>query len=282
MILEKIKNGLETGLVGREICCLEEVTSTNDKARELASEGAEEGVVVVSERQSHGRGRLGREWISPEGGIWFSVILRPKIGPREALKLTIITAVAVAKAIRENLGLDARIKWPNDVLIRGKKVSGILIETSTSHDLIDYAVVGVGINANIDLKSLPILIRSTTTSLMEEMKGVVERESLLQVLLMKLETYYYVFTEGGFDSILGEWRSLNCVLGAYVEVASPVGTVEGWAIDVDGEGALMIRLKDGTIKRIVSGDATLKRFMEPFFQAEPIEHDSVKTFGDEP
>ncbi|MFQ6075539.1 MAG: biotin--[acetyl-CoA-carboxylase] ligase [Candidatus Bathyarchaeia archaeon] len=263
MIMGKIKDGLRTDFVGKEMYCFKDVTSTNDLAKELASEGAGEGVVVISEKQSSGRGRLGRKWISPEGGIYFSVILRPKMRPKEALKLTFLTAVAVVKAIRKTVKLNARIKWPNDVLINGKKVCGILTEMSTSRGLIDFAVIGVGINANIDVNSLPSPLRSTSTSLMEEMRGEVERERLLRVLLTELENYYTMFTEGGFDLILGEWRDLNCVLGAYVEVVGLEGTVEGRAVDVDGDGALMIELEDGTIRRVISGDAALKSLPQP-------------------
>ncbi len=267
MKLERIRDGLKTDFMGREIHYFKRVTSTNDLAKELASKGVGEGAMVIAEEQTSGRGRQGRRWISSKGGIWFSVVLRPKISPREAYKLTFLTAVSVVKTIREMFRLDARIKWPNDILINYKKVCGILTEMNTSNNLIDFVVVGVGINANIDLTSFPEQLRGTVTSLREEVKREVICEEFLQFLLGLLEQYYNMFVMEGFCVILEEWKTLNCVLGGDIEVISLDETVQGRAVDIDRDGALIVRLGNGTIRRFVVGDVSLRKF-EPFFDLD--------------
>ncbi|MFQ6064369.1 MAG: biotin--[acetyl-CoA-carboxylase] ligase [Candidatus Bathyarchaeia archaeon] len=265
--LSKIKEELQTDFVGRETHHFAEITSTNDVAKELAAKGAKEGTLVISETQTLGRGRLGREWASPEGGLWFSIILRPKVDPRDAPKLTFTAAVAVARAIREMFNLEAEIKWPNDVLICGKKVCGILTETSIKGEIVDFVVVGVGINANASLDSFPENLRDTITSLKEEIKEEIEREEFLCALLEKLEHYYKLFLQKEFDLILEEWRRLARFLGQYVEVASFDERIKGLAVDVDQDGALVIKLRNGTAKRVKEGDL---RIQKPPFRREDI------------
>ena len=255
----KIKERLQTDLMGREIHHFAEVSSTNDVAKELATNGAEEGTVVISETQTLGRGRLGREWASPEGGIWFSIILRPEVEPKDASKLTFVGAVAVARVIREMFNLRAEVKWPNDVLIGGKKVCGILTETSTKGDALNFVVVGVGINANASLNSFPESLRNSLTSLKEELKEEIERERFLRALLEELEHYYTMFMRKNFDLILEEWRNLAGFLGQYVEVLSFDEKITGRAVDVDQNGALIIKLRNGTVKKVMSGDVTIQK-----------------------
>jgi len=256
---EKIKNGLQTDFIGREIHYFIELSSTNDLAKELAMKGAEEGTVIIAETQSHGRGRLGRRWISPRGGIWFSTILRPQVSPKDALKLTLMTAVAVAKTIGNTFNLNAEIKWPNDVLIKGRKICGILTEMRARENIVDFVVIGVGINANVNVDTFPEYLKRSVTSLEKEMKRDIERERFLRALLEELERYYKIFERNGFDIILREWKSLSSLLGAYVEIAGFDERIEGLAIDVDQNGALMIKAKDGTIRKVMSGDATLQK-----------------------
>jgi len=255
----KIKDGLQTDFIGRMIHHFTEVTSTNDVAKELAAKGAKEGTVVISETQILGRGRLGREWISPQGGVWFSIILRPEIAPEEASKLTLVAAVAVTRAIREAFNLEAEIKWPNDILIGGKKACGILTETTTKGAAENFVVIGVGINANISLNSFPENLRNSLTSLKEELKEEIEREEFLRALLEELERRYKMFMQKKFDSILEEWRNLAGFLGQHVEVVSFDEKIRGWAVDVDQSGALLIKLENGTVKRVMSGDVTLQK-----------------------
>jgi biotin-[acetyl-CoA-carboxylase] ligase BirA-like protein len=254
----KIEEELQTDFIGQEIQHFSEVTSTNDLAKELAAKGTKEGTVVISETQTLGRGRLGREWASPEGGIWFSVILRPEVAPKDASKLTFVAAVAVARVIREMFSLEAEIKWPNDVLIGGKKVCGILTETSTKGDVVNFVVVGVGINANVSLDSFPENLRDALTSLKEELKEEVEREEFLRALLKELEHYYMMFMQKKFDLILEEWRNLAGFLGQHVEVISFDEKIRGRAVDVDRNGALIIKLRNGTAKKVMLGDVTIR------------------------
>ncbi len=257
----KIKDGLQTDFIGREIHHFAEVTSTSDVAKELAAKGAEEGIVVISETQTLGRGRLGREWASPVGGIWFSIILRPEVDPKDASKLTFVTAVAVTRVVREIFDLKAEIKWPNDVLIGEKKVCGVLTETSTKGDVVSFVVVGVGINANVSLDSFPESVGNSITSLKEELKEEIEREEFLRALLEKLEHYYTMFMRKKFDLILEEWRNLASFLGKCVEVVSFDEKIRGRAVDVDRDGALMIELRNGTVKKVMSGDVTLQKIL---------------------
>lgn len=255
----KIKERLRTKFIGQEIHHFAKVTSTNDVTKELAAKGAKEGTVVISETQTLGRGRLGRDWASPEGGIWFSIILRPQVDPKDASKLTFVAAVAVARILREMFNLEAEIKWPNDVLIGGKKVCGILTETSTKEDVVDFVVVGVGINANVGLDSFPENLRNSITTLKKELREEIEREGFLCALLEALEQYYTVFMGRNFDLIFEEWRNLAGFLGHYVEVVSFDEKTRGLAVDVDRDGALMIKLRDGTVKKVISGDVIVQK-----------------------
>jgi biotin-[acetyl-CoA-carboxylase] ligase BirA-like protein len=256
--LQKIKEKLQTKLIGKTIHYLSEVASTNDIAKEMAALRAKEGTVIVAGIQTGGKGRFGRKWASPKGGLWFSTILRPKLHPREIPKLTIVSSLAVAKTISQLFNLKPEVKWPNDVLINAKKVCGILSEANTRGGTINFVVVGVGLNANIELNSLPKQVRENATSLKQELNRNIECEQLLCVLLEKIEHYYVMLINREFNSVLEEWKSLCGFLGSYVEVTSWEKKIEGWAIDVDETGALILRLQDGTLKRILSGDVNPK------------------------
>jgi len=244
-------------VIGHKISRFAEVTSTNDVAKELAAQGAEEGTVVVAEVQTCGRGRLGKEWLSPKGGIWFSMILRPKVKAKDTFKITFLTAVAVAKAIRKMFRLNAEIEWPNDVLVNGKKVCGILTETSIRGEKVDSVVVGVGINANIDINFFPKNLKKAVTTLSTELNREIDRKKFLRKLLEELEAYYKRFKEDKFDSVLEEWKRLNRLFGANVEVVSLDEKITGKAVSVDKNGALIVRLADGSTRKVFSGDVTL-------------------------
>jgi BirA family biotin operon repressor/biotin-[acetyl-CoA-carboxylase] ligase len=252
----KVKYG-QTKVIGQKIHYFEEVTSTNDVAKELATLRAKEGTIVIAEVQTSGRGRLGRDWLSPKGGVWFSIILHPEVKAKDVFKVTFLTAVAVAKTIRKIFKLNAEIEWPNDVLINGKKMCGILTETSIRGENVDSVIVGVGINANVDINFFPKHLKKTVTTLASEVKREVDREKFLHVLLKELEAYYKMFKENNFDSILEEWKQLNRLFGANVEVVSFNEKIEGQAVNVDQNGALIIRLADGTTRKVFSGDVTL-------------------------
>ena len=248
----EIKAGLKTGIIGKEIKYFKETESTNTTAREMAGKAAE-GTIVIAESQTGGRGRMGRKWLSPEGGIWLSIILKPKMQPVYAPRITFLAGVAVAKTIR-SLGLEAKIKWPNDVLVRGKKVCGILTEIEAEIDLIDYCVVGIGIDANVDTESFPEEFRESSTSLKKELGHEINRVAFLQRLLEEFEVRYLKLQKEGFLPILEEWRSMSATIGEWVKITTQSRIIYGEATGVDNDGALIVETGEGKLEKIVSGD----------------------------
>ncbi|MDY7081862.1 MAG: biotin--[acetyl-CoA-carboxylase] ligase [Halobacteria archaeon] len=221
-----------------EIEYYDEADSTNAVAEEEARDDAPEGTVVVAEKQTAGRGRREREWSSPPGGVWMSLVLRPTMPPRDASVITLIAAVAVARAL-ETVGAEPSIKWPNDVMIGDRKVCGILTEMQADAERIDYAVVGIGLNANIE----PPIEKST--SLRNEI-GDVNRASLVASILAEFDELY----DAPHDEILEEWRSRSSTVGREVRVEMPNETVEGEAVGVDSTGALRVKTAEG--ERVVT------------------------------
>jgi len=248
---EEIKIGLKTALIGQTIHYFDEVESTNNVAKKLAHE-SEEGTVVIAELQKSGRGRMGREWISLHGGIWLSVILKPTILLAHAPRLTLVAGLATAKAMRK-LGVDASIKWPNDVLISGKKVCGILTEVNAEMEQIDYVVVGIGINANVDLDAFTEEVREGSTTLAAELGKPIARAAFIQDLLYELEQEYIKFRTRPFSSILDEWISLSDTIGREVTVMTPSKMFEGRAVGITEDGALVIENTDGTREEVIAG-----------------------------
>ena len=254
--VDLIKNKLRTKFIGKEIKYFEEIGSTNDIAKELARKGASEGILVIAERQIGGRGRRGRAWHSPSGGIWFSLLLRPKLTPQEVPKLTFVAAIAVARVIR-SLDLNAEIKWPNDILIDcKKKICGILCETEID---LGYVVVGIGVNANFNKEYLPEELQETATTLKSELNENISRNHFVALLLNEFEDFYVTFLEKGFSPILDAWKELSCILGENVIVYQDHTKYFGKAIDVDQSGALVLKLKNGSITKIFSGDVSIRR-----------------------
>ena len=259
LLPEEISLGLNTHFIGKHVLYREEVTSTQDVAGELAQRGVEEGMVVISERQTRGRGRKGRSWDSPAGGgIYLSIVLRPNFSLTQVIQIPLIAGVAVSRAIKRVTPLQPRIKWPNDITIGGKKVGGILTETSSEIDRVNYIVLGIGINVNTQRSLLPEPIRVVATSLAEECGEYVSRVRFLQCLLAEFETLYNEFLVSGFDTIREEWKALDNTIGSWVKVSSGEEEIEGEALDIDREGFLLIRKKDGDVKRIISGDVSLE------------------------
>ena len=253
--IEKMTAKLETDLIGREICYFEKLASTNTTAKEQAKNGAKEGTIVIAEAQTRGKGRLNRRWISPKGGMWLSIILRPRITATDAAKITLFTAAAVAKTLRKLYGLKPQIKWPNDVLIDNKKICGILTEAAFKEKVVDFVVVGIGINANFTLSNtLPKELQRTATTLKEVLKKNVHLEDLVCFLLKEFEERYRRFNEREFEDLLSEWRSMASFLGKKVEIASFDERLFGVAVDVDRNGELIIRLENGQKRKIASGD----------------------------
>ena len=252
--IEKIMAKLQTDFVGREILCFEKLSSTNATAKEQAQEGAREGTTIIAETQTEGKGRLNRRWFSPKGGIWLSVILRPRITVENAAKMTLTTSLAVANTIRKLYGLRAQVKWPNDVQINNKKVSGVLAALRLKGRAVDYVIIGIGINANFALSSLPSDLQTTATTLKEVSKKDVDVEELVSVLLKEFEDCYKRFIENEFEDLLLQWRSMASFLGKKVEIVSLKERLCGVAVDVDRNGELIIGLEDGNNRNIVSGD----------------------------
>ncbi|MGZ7049578.1 MAG: biotin--[acetyl-CoA-carboxylase] ligase [Methanobacterium sp.] len=250
----KLKDALNTSYIGKEIHYFREVDSTNEVAKTLAEEGAPEGTVVIAERQRKGKGRGGKPWISPIGGAWMSIILRPDTLPMNAPQLTFTAGVAAAKTIKGEYGLDVGIKWPNDILIENKKVCGILTEISTEKDSIDYIIAGIGIDANVDLDSIPPELRDETTSLKTEMEEEISRMILVRKFLENFEPMYNQFNQGNFKKILQKWRKYSKTIGSNVEIRKGTEIVQGEAVGVNKEGILILELKDGTLRKIISGE----------------------------
>ena len=224
-----------------------QIGSTMDAARELAKKGAGEGIIVIAEVQTRGRGRLSREWLSPEGGIYFTIILRPKISPAYAPRVNLMASVAVAATIRKLFRLKAELKWPNDVLIAGRKVCGILAEMDAEMDVVNCVNVGIGINANT---SIPQFER-TVTSLRDVLGRVISRKELLTALLVEIERRLPSLMKA---DLLEEWKKLSATLNRDVRISSLGEEVIGQAIDIDATGALILKSKDGSLRTVLVGD----------------------------
>jgi BirA family transcriptional regulator, biotin operon repressor / biotin---[acetyl-CoA-carboxylase] ligase len=223
------------------------ISSTMDAARELAKRGAKEGTIVIAEAQTRGRGRLSREWLSPEGGIYFTLILRPRISPAYAPRINLMVAVAVAATIRKLLGLKAELKWPNDVLIEGRKVCGILAEIDAETDVINFVNVGIGINANTSIPQF----EKTATSLKDVLGREISRKDFLRSLLVEIERRLPLLMEA---DLLDEWKKLSATLKKDVRIMSLGEEVLGQAIDIDATGALILKGKDGSLRTVLVGD----------------------------
>ncbi len=256
-----IEKGLTTAFMGRRIIYYRSVGSTNDVARELAVQGAPEGTLVIADEQTAGKGRLGRRWLAPPGtSLLMSLLFRPHfLAPRQAQRLTMICSLAVVEAIEAVTDLAAAIKWPNDIVVRNRKAGGILTELGIAGERLDYAVVGLGLNVNLDWGALEAMgeLVAAATSLSQELGREVSRPALLWRILENVESRYRRLRAGELPH--GEWASRLITLHNHVTVDTPQGTVEGWAEGVDADGALILRLYDGKRQRVLAGDVTLRK-----------------------
>ncbi len=253
----EIKRYLKTVRMGKTIEYFRVIDSTNRLAKELALEGSPEGTMVVAEEQTKGRGRLDHKWISPRGGIWLSLILRPALLPYQASLLTILAALAVVQAVKEVTGLTAKIKWPNDLLVNEKKLAGILTEMNAEIDLINFVVIGIGINVNVRTDNFSEELAGITVSLMEKMGKEVLRPLLLGVILNRIEILYNRAQSEGFGEIIREWKEHGLTLGRRVKVNTPNGVVVGECVGINENGALMIETDQKKVISIMSGDVSL-------------------------
>lgn len=250
---EAVRRRLTTEFVGRNFLYFPSVTSTMDVARQAAREGAEEGTVIVAEEQTVGRARLGRAWINPPGVLATSIILRPQTG--QLIRLSMIGSLATSRCIEKSTGLETTIKWPNDVLVKGKKISGILLESVLRGQSADWAVIGIGINVNFDPKNYPE-IADIATSLSVELCKHVSPLDVLVHLLTETEQLYLALRRG--EPVCRVWRDKLETLGKMVHVKTGEDVEKGYAESVDDDGALMLRRLDGSLVRIVAGEVTLR------------------------
>lgn len=258
MLANEIKDKLQTAVFGTKIHYFSEIGSTNNEAKSLAAKGEPEGTVVIAERQSTGRGRLARGWFSPPGkGIWFSLILRPPFLPCHAPQCTLLAAVAVTRAIRRMTNLPCGIKWPNDILLAGKKLVGILTEMSAEMDRINYVVIGIGLNVNFETDDFPPELHPIASSLQIAAGHPVPRVDLLCVILQEMEQLYYEALQDGFGGVLAKWRELSVTLGQAVDVCAPDEQYSGIAADIDHEGALLVDTDQGR-QRVIAGDVSIR------------------------
>jgi BirA family biotin operon repressor/biotin-[acetyl-CoA-carboxylase] ligase len=250
---DTIARGLNTRCIGQKILVFPSIPSTMDIARQEALNNAPEGTAIIAERQTAGRGRLKRTWQTPEGNIAVSVILYP---PREHLQsLIMLASLAVLNSIRVTTGLNCQLKWPNDILINNKKVCGILTETKAQVDRLDYAIFGIGINVNMKMKDYPEL-RTTATSLADELGKSVSRARLLRQLFTELEKLYLGMLSG--KSLFPEWRDNLGTIGKSVRIQSGDTVYEGTAESVGEDGCLILRRDDGSLMKVTIGDVSLR------------------------
>lgn len=247
LLEREVLDGLHTKTFGRKYLYFDSLTSTMDYSFQLGINGEPEGTLVCAEKQTRGRGRMERVWESPKNkGIYLSLILRPRLSPADVAKITLFAAVGVCEALRELTGLDVQIKWPNDLLIGGKKVAGILTELSAEMDCVRFVVVGIGVNVNNTARHLP----ESATSLRMESGHTHARVKIVQAMMLSLERWYESLAVNGFDPIIQRWRDLSLTLGKSVTV----GEIQGTAVDLDEHGGLIIRDSAGQRIRCMSGD----------------------------
>ncbi len=258
---ESIEKGLTTVFMGRKTIYYHSIGSTNDVARELAARGAPEGTLVIADEQTAGQGRLGRRWLAPPGtSLLMSLLFRPRfLAPYQAQRLTMVCSLAVVEAIEAVTGLAAAIKWPNDIVVQGKKTGGILTELGATGERLDYAVVGLGLNVNLDFGAVEAMgeLAATATSLSQELGQEVSRLALLWRILESVEGRYQRLQAGELPH--DEWASHLITLHNHVLVDTPQGVVEGWAEGVDADGALLLHTNCGERQRVLAGDVTLRK-----------------------
>lgn len=237
----------------------EEIDSTNLEARRLISQGFGHGTVILAETQLAGRGRLGRTWVSAKGtGLWFSVILTPKGGMQQASQYSFVMAVAVAEGIRAVTGLEAKVKWPNDIVLHGKKVCGILLELAAEPNQAVQLIAGIGINANQQPDDFPEEVQAKATSLAIETGRELDRQALLDAVLRQITDNLALLERQGFDAIRERWLALSCVMGKKVQILQHGDAIlHGTAVGLAEDGALLVETKSGIVP-ILAGDVSLR------------------------
>lgn len=252
---DSMQGMLKTGRFGRRLHLLETVPSTQTAARELAEDGAPEGTLVLAEQQLRGKGRMGRGWISPPGkGLWMSLVLRPSVPIHCAPQLTLLTAVALCRSLRRTTELPVGIKWPNDLLVDGKKISGILLESAAEDERLKYIVAGVGISVNLQQSDYPEELLKQAVSLRLAAGRRFDRAGLLADFLAEWESLYDLFLQDGFSPIGALWESLSVSLHKPARLTTPQGELTGVPVGLEESGAIRVRKEDGTVVSIFSAE----------------------------
>ena len=258
LISAEVIADLGTTVVGRDIVFLPQTDSTNLQARLLAEQGAVDGTVIIADQQSSGKGRMGRYWISPKGvNLYLSIVLRPDIQLRHATQMTFLTAVAVAETIESCGSFAPQLKWPNDVLINGQKVAGLLNELNAETEQIHYMILGVGVNLNMTADQFPADLRTPATSLLLAGGKQISRLEFARTLLQKTDQHYTRYLAEGFAPILAAWENRCNMIGKQVEVDYQHSRLIGVVKGVDEAGALLLTLQNGSEERVVAGDVKL-------------------------
>lgn len=258
LFAEELHSLLETEWFGKDILYFDTIDSTSNEVKRQAERGGGEGLLVVAESQTAGRGRHGRMWQSPSGsGIWMSFLLKPELTPEQAAGITLVAAMGVAAAVREELDVDALIKWPNDIVVNGRKLTGILTELSTDMESIGYVAVGIGINVNND--SFPEEIKDRATSLSAECGHRVRRSSLVAAFGKHFEKYYKIFTaDGNMSRLRAEYESLLVNKDAEVALICADGEKRRRAIGINDSGELTVQAADGSLENIRAGEVSVR------------------------
>lgn len=240
-------------IIGKKVYRYEKVSSTNDIASKLSKEG--EGIVVIANTQTKGRGKLGRTWFSPKDkNIYVSIILQPKINSKYSPRITLICALSIVQTLNEIFNLDTKIKWPNDIFINNKKLGGILTEINTTRDIINYAIVGIGLNLNMEKEDFPEDLREISISLKQILGYLVSKDFVLEKILQKIETNYLIFQKDGFMPLLQKIKLYIYNLNNFIKINFNKQIIEGQIIDLDDNGSLLLRTSNGFIKPIISGE----------------------------
>lgn len=247
---------LKSKVFGSSIEWHEAVDSTQNLAQRLAEEGAPEGTLVIAEQQNNGRGRMGRGWVSPQGkGIWMSMVLRPSVPIHFAPQLTLLTAVALCRSLRRVTSLPIGIKWPNDLLIEGKKISGILLESTAEDERLRYVIAGIGISVNLEKSDYPEEILDKVTSLRIANGGEgFDRTTIISDFLQEWEQLYLLYLDKGFGPIITLWEALSVSLNQPARLITPQGIIDGVPIGLDASGALTVRKEDGSTVVVFSAE----------------------------
>ncbi|MGD1004195.1 MAG: biotin--[acetyl-CoA-carboxylase] ligase [Methanoregulaceae archaeon] len=255
----EVQKKLKTQFIGKKMRYLENTPSTIWVGKQVCSEGDVEklhGLVIIAEEQTGGIGRMGRAWVSPSGGIWITIVLKPRIPIDHIFMVTMAGSVAVARAIRKEFDLGALIKWPNDIFIGNRKVAGLLLELSAEADSIHHCLLGIGIDVNVPINQFSPALQKDITSISTEVGHEVDRAAFLARILKEFENRYLLIESGEYDAIIREWKSLSYTLEHRVHITTMKNSFDGEAIDIDEFGALIIRKDNGKIERVIAGDCS--------------------------